>query len=78
MKVTYFIFCYQHHYYQPLWTLVGGGIERLENSVRPTGSLIPPGCTWFKTKVVEFNPDKNIVVTADGSEVIEISFYMSS
>ena len=78
MKVTYFIFCYQNHYYQPLWTLVGGGIERLENSVRPTGTLIPPGCTWFKTKVVEFNPDKNIVVTADGSEVIEISFYMSS
>ena len=48
---------------------MGGGIERLEESVRPTGSLIPPGCTWFKSKVVEFNPDKNIVVTADGKEV---------
>ncbi|XP_068711230.1 sulfide:quinone oxidoreductase, mitochondrial-like [Montipora foliosa] len=59
----------ENHYYQPLWTLVGGGIERLEESVRPTGSLIPPGCTWFKSKVVEFNPDKNIVVTADGKEI---------
>lgn len=39
--------------------------------MRPTGSLIPHGCTWFKTKAAEFKPDKNIVVTADGNEVCE-------
>lgn len=59
----------ENHYYQPLWTLVGGGIERLEDSVRPTGSLIPPGCTWYQTSVGEFKPDQNLVVTADGQEI---------
>lgn len=48
---------------------MGGGIERLEDSVRPTGSLIPPGCTWYQTSVGEFKPDQNLVVTADGQEV---------
>ena len=54
---------------------MGGGIERLEDSVRPTGSLIPPGCTWYQTSVGEFKPDQNLVVTADGQEVqIECNF----
>lgn len=64
----------QSHYYQPLWTLVGGGINRLEDSVRPTGSLIPGGCTWYKTSIAEFNPEKNLVLTAFGDEVIEQIF----
>lgn len=54
---------------------MGGGIEHLDQSVRPTSSLIPSDCTWFKTKVVEFNPEKNIIVTADGNEVeVQCSF----
>ena len=75
MLISY-LFYFQNHYYQPLWSLVGGGIARLEESVRPTGSLIPPGCTWFKTSVVEFNPDRNLVVTADGREVIDFNLLL--
>lgn len=59
----------ENHYYQPLWTLVGGGINRLEESVRPTGSLIPGGCTWYKTSIAEFNPEKNLVLTTNGDEI---------
>jgi len=59
----------ENHYYQPLWTLAACGIEHLEDSVRPSASLIPNGCTWLKTAAVEFNPDKNIVITADGNEI---------
>ena len=37
--------------------------------MRPTESLIPGGCTWHKTRVVEFNPDQNLVLTSNGDEV---------
>ena len=37
--------------------------------MRPTESLIPRGCTWHKTRVVEFNPDQNLVLTSNGDEV---------
>lgn len=67
--VKLYTFYFQNHYYQPLWTLVGGGVERLESSMRPTESLIPGGCTWHKTRVVEFNPDQNLVLTSNGDEV---------
>lgn len=68
------MFFFQNHYYQPLWTLVGGGVNRLEESVQPTGSLIPGACAWYKTSIAEFNPDQNIVVTTDGDEVIDFSY----
>src|ERR1051325_3713712 len=39
------------HYYQPLWTLVGGGVFAKEVSTRPQTGFIPPGVdlprTWF-------------------------------
>ncbi|XP_005483433.1 sulfide:quinone oxidoreductase, mitochondrial [Zonotrichia leucophrys gambelii] len=49
------------HYYQPLWTLVGGGAKQLAASARPTESLIPSGVEWIKSRVTAFNPDKNYV-----------------
>ncbi|KAM7010667.1 sulfide:quinone oxidoreductase, mitochondrial [Passerculus sandwichensis] len=49
------------HYYQPLWTLVGGGAKQLAASARPTESLIPSGVEWIKSQVTALNPDKNYV-----------------
>uniref|UniRef100_A0A8C5NNB2 Sulfide:quinone oxidoreductase, mitochondrial n=1 Tax=Junco hyemalis TaxID=40217 RepID=A0A8C5NNB2_JUNHY len=49
------------HYYQPLWTLVGGGAKQLAASARPTESLIPSGVEWIKSRVTALNPDKNYV-----------------
>lgn len=31
------------HYYQPLWTLVGGGVKSFTESARPEGDVIPHG-----------------------------------
>lgn len=55
------------HYYQPLWTLVGGGVSKKEETVKPMASVIPKGVEWLHTKVTEFDPDKNQLKLADGT-----------
>jgi sulfide:quinone oxidoreductase len=57
------------HYYQPLWTLVGGGVVEREETERNEADYIPSGATWIQEKVAEFNPEENYVVTADGNKV---------
>jgi len=57
------------HYYQPLWTLVGGGVFPKEASERNEATLIPPGATWIKDAVTEFDPDNNQVKTHDGKTI---------
>ncbi|NXM16297.1 SQOR protein, partial [Ploceus nigricollis] len=49
------------HYYQPLWTLVGGGAKQLAASARPMGSVMPAGVEWIKSQVTALDPDKNCV-----------------
>lgn len=53
----------EDHYYQPLWTLVGAGEARLEDTHRKQETLIPEGVTWIKEAVKEFTPDGNAVIT---------------
>lgn len=57
------------HYYQPLWTLVGGGIVPKEDTRRPEADYIPNGSTWIKDRVTEFDPDANQVVTESGKRI---------
>jgi sulfide:quinone oxidoreductase len=57
------------HYYQPLWTLVGGGILPLKNSARPMEEYIPSGVNWIKEYVASFHPEKNLVITKSGQEI---------
>ena len=54
------------HYYQPLWTLVGGGIFRPEASGRAEASVIPRGVKWIKDAVATFQPNENQLTTRDG------------
>ena len=54
------------HYYQPLWTFVGGGVFPREQSMRPMRELIPPGVEWIKEAAAEFRPAESRVVTRDG------------
>ena len=35
------------HYFQPLWSLVGGGIVSKECTMRDQESLIPKAATWI-------------------------------
>lgn len=57
------------HYYQPAWTLVGGGQYKAEDTVKPEASCIPSGVTWIKDYAAEFDPDNNIVKTREGKQV---------
>lgn len=57
------------HYYQPLWTLVGGGVVDREASARPEAEVIPDGATWVRSEVAELLPDHDAVATADGQTI---------
>lgn len=56
------------HYYQPLWTLVGGGIFPKEDSEREEKDYIPEGVKWIQAKVTEFYPEENAVLTDKGEK----------
>ena len=57
------------HDYQPLWTLVGGGVVHKEQSRHHERDVIPAKATWLRETVTEFDPEHNEVVLADGSRV---------
>ena len=54
------------HYYQPLWTLVGGGVFKPEESGRDEADLIPYGVEWIKDRVESFDPNSNGLTTREG------------
>ncbi|WP_339115071.1 TIGR01244 family sulfur transferase [Thioclava sp. GXIMD2076] len=58
------------HYYQPGWTMVGGGIFEPSKTAKTMGSLIPKGVTWIKAAVAAFEPEKNAVIL-DGCRVVK-------
>ena len=57
------------HYYQPGWTMVGGGIFEASATAKTMGSLIPRGVHWIKAAVAAFEPDRNAVIL-DGCRVV--------
>jgi len=57
------------HYYQPIWTLIGGGVFPKEVSERDEADFIPAGTTWMQDAVERFEPEKNTVVTKGGKTI---------
>ena len=57
------------HYYQPLWTLVGGGCAKASTSERSEYSVMPKRVQWVKDAVTAFDPENNTVDTAGGSTI---------
>ncbi len=57
------------HYYQPFWTLVGGGSVKRESSERSESSVMPKEVTWIKDAAEAFDPDNNAVQTSGGKTI---------
>lgn len=57
------------HYYQPGWTLVGGGDMRAEDTRRRQTDVMPDKIKWIKDTVSGFAPHENAVDLASGTRV---------
>ncbi|MGJ5834131.1 NAD(P)/FAD-dependent oxidoreductase [Streptomyces ossamyceticus] len=57
------------HWYQPLWTLVGGGQAPLHASRRPEGSVVPDGVRWIRSHALAVDPDTRTVTLTGDAEL---------
>jgi eukaryotic sulfide quinone oxidoreductase len=57
------------HYYQPLWTLVAGGLKKNTQSVKSMKDIVPKGTNWIQNSVQAFHPEQNRITLADGTDV---------
>ena len=57
------------HYYQPAWTLVGGGAYDIADTCRNEQAQIPAGATWIRARCSGFEPEQSRVLLQDGQRV---------
>ena len=57
------------HYYQPGWTMVGGGVFDASSTEKNMVDVIPKSVHWLQHNVVAFNAAENCVRLDDDSEV---------
>ncbi len=57
------------HYYQPAWTLVGGGAHDIRKTMRPMAQVLPAGVTWVQAAVSELLPDEQALLLDSGQRV---------
>ncbi len=57
------------HYYQPGWTLVGGGVFKREDTERSMASVMPKAVKWIRAACAEFKPERSEIVLEDGTRV---------
>ncbi|MFD0914805.1 TIGR01244 family sulfur transferase [Pseudahrensia aquimaris] len=58
------------HYYQPGWTMVGGGVFDNNLTIRDEIRLIPAGVRWIRASAAGFEPQNNAVILEDGEKVL--------
>lgn len=59
----------EFHYYQPLWTLVGGGVVDKETTRKPMGDVIPGGVEWIRDAVAVVDANAKVVACVSGLQV---------
>ncbi len=63
----------EKHYYQPGFTIIGGGAYTLKRATKNEASLIHSSVTWIKDFAESFQPDDNKVTLKSG-DVISYDF----
>jgi len=59
----------KEHFYQPGWTMVGGGVFNAESTRRSMSDIIPAGVKWVNQAVKGFNCKSNNILLDDGQEL---------
>ena len=59
----------EKHYYQPGFTIIGGGAYTLKQTTRNEADLIHPTVTWLKDYAETFQPDENTVTLRSGESI---------
>ena len=57
------------HFYQPGFTMVGGGVFSPTQPQTFTKKIMPAGVRWIEAAVASFEPDRNHVILEDGSRL---------
>jgi sulfide:quinone oxidoreductase len=57
------------HYYQPGFTIIGGGAYTLKETTRNEADLIHPSVTWIKDYAETFQPDENTITLRSGDTI---------
>lgn len=57
------------HYYQPGWTLVGGGVFDRNDTQRPMSDVMPDKVKWYQAAAAAFAPQHNRVVLENGEQL---------
>ena len=59
----------EKHYYQPAWTLVGGGLYDIDKTQKNMQDVIPTGVEWVKDAVHHVSAETSTVETASGQTI---------
>lgn len=59
----------ERHYYQPMFTLIGGGMKHFPESYRAMKSVLPSKAKWMRDAAMKFEPDENRVHTKHGHTI---------
>jgi len=57
----------EKHYYQPAWTLVGGGDYDIQETEKGEAEVMPDAVTWIREAVASFEPEQMQLSTTEGN-----------